>query len=135
MVSRLKIKGYSKSIISQVIKQLKEYNYLNDRDFSLAYADSCLCKNWGPRRIDFKLKELGIKSDLRKQVLSKINYQEKIKEVVKNKIESLGKFNLSKELILKKTVQYLTVKGFYSQQILKECQEFIANNEIFYEDE
>ncbi|MBN3039947.1 MAG: RecX family transcriptional regulator [Candidatus Omnitrophica bacterium] len=119
MKSRLKAKGYSSALRDKVIVYLLDYNYLNDKDFAESYVNSALDKGWGPRKIDYKLKTLGIAQDLRSSTLENIDCSSRLKEIVLNKLKSLKKRNpdISKKLLFEKTARFLAAKGFNYQDI------------------
>lgn len=88
IISRLKKKGYDSSLIEQIINYLQKNNYINDIEFTRLFTLSCQEKGWGPKRINFKLKKLGISEDLIEQVLKdKKIFQEKIKELIEQKLK------------------------------------------------
>ncbi len=53
-------KGYSKDIVWYCIDKLKEYNYIDDCEYSKRYIDS-LSKTQGKRMIEYKLMMKGVK--------------------------------------------------------------------------
>ena len=125
IISRLKKKGYKPPIISKVISYLQEYNYINDQEFTHNFVSFSLDKGWGPRRIDFNLKNLGISHELRKQALSgDISYKDKIRELVTNKLKIYKnrKEPFSKKVIYQKIVNFLVTKGFEYNEIFEQLE-------------
>jgi len=123
IVSRLKEKGYSLVISGKVISYLKENNYINDKEFTYLFVINALDKDWGPVRIDFNLKKLGISVRLRKQALKEnSDYSDRVRDIFKKKLEYYQKTkpNTSVVKIWQKIVMYLVRKGFDYATINKE---------------
>jgi len=121
--SRLKQKKYAPSVREQVLKYLEENNYLNDKEFAYSFAEYSFEKGWGPRRIDFKLKELGISPQLRKQVLDKdFAYNDRIREIIQSKLKyyKSSKPVLSAEKVWQKIAMHLARRGFDYSAISQE---------------
>lgn len=118
IISRLKEKGYSKLTAKKVLAYLKKHNYINDLEFSRLFADWYRQKGWGPRKIDFRLKELGIEAKLRKSALAAgRKYQDKIKEIIEKKAEGA---RIQEPKIKAKIIRYLTARGFDHQDIYQQ---------------
>ncbi|UCC94851.1 MAG: RecX family transcriptional regulator [Candidatus Omnitrophota bacterium] len=116
IVFRLKKKKFSSSLIEKVISRLEEYNYINDSEFARLFASSCQTKGWGPKKILFALKRLGISSELVEQVLKDKSYREKMREMIEKKIV---RYKGSKG-VYQKLLRYLGKKGFDYQEIIQE---------------
>ena len=95
--SRLKDKGYSSGVIEQTINYLEENNYINDESFVAAFVVYSQDKGWGPRRIDFNLKKLGVSAELREKALKAAagNYQENIREIIKQRLAQYKKSGIN----------------------------------------
>jgi regulatory protein len=113
IISRLKRKKYSISLIEKVVNYLQENNYLNDEDFTRLFVAWSLEKGWGPKRIDFSLKELGIPLKLRQASINKIDCRQVIREIIK----------LKKPINLK-VIRSLEAKGFDPEDIVAEVERF-----------
>lgn len=118
---RLKKREYSLSIIKNVIKSLKSYNYINDQDFVELYINDSLEKGWGPIRVNVNLKKIGISQELRKEAVKKIEEKsdQSIKRLIERKIYFLNKNkpNLKSKKKKEKLIRFLTNKGFYYKDI------------------
>ncbi|MCK4912467.1 MAG: RecX family transcriptional regulator [Candidatus Omnitrophica bacterium] len=115
IVSRLKEKGYAPAIRERVVVCLEENNYIDDKKFVHLFTSHSLDKGWGPIRIDFNLKKLGISSQLRKQVLSgNFSFSDKVKEIIEEKLEYYQKVKpfASMPKIWQKIIMHLVRKGF-----------------------
>lgn len=124
IISRLKIKGYNPSIQKEVINYLKEYNYINDRDFTGSFVVQSLEKGWGPRRIDYKLKKFGIGLELRKKALEGIEHKERIKVLIEGNISFyVSQENISQKKIYQRIIRSLTAKGFDYNDIFQVLEE------------
>lgn len=64
VIKYLKDKGYEEEIITEVIKQLKEYHYIDDMEFSLMYFRYGFEKERGVSRIKRELSEKGVTSEI-----------------------------------------------------------------------
>ena len=117
IISRLKRKKYSISLIEKVVNYLQENNYLNDEDFTRLFVAWSLEKGWGPKRIDFNLKELGIPLKLREVSLGKIDYRQVIRETIK-----------LKKAISSKFIRSLEAKGFDPEDITAEVERFKSDD-------
>ncbi len=120
IISRLRRKGYGLALSKKVVAHLKENNYLDDEDFTSLFIAGALEQGWGPRRIDFKLKQLGIGSKLRQSGLVGLNYGKKIQELIKKRIK--GKHSWSK------IIRFLAARGFDHRDISQEMAKFKENN-------
>ncbi len=115
IVSRLKNKGYAPATRERIVDYLEENNYINDRKFTHFFVSYSLEKGWGPVRIDFNLKELGISEALRKQVLERdFAYNDRVREIIERKLEHYKrrKPSLAAAKISRKIVMHLVRKGF-----------------------
>ena len=128
--SRLKQKEYGLSVRKQVLNYLEENNYINDEDFVRIFSVCSIEKGWGPRRIDFNLKKLGIPSSLRKQALAQNKIDtDRIREIIERKI---GHYKSKRPIIppnkiWQKIVAHLVAKGFEYNDIFRELQRLGVN--------
>jgi regulatory protein len=60
VVKRLEADGYPPAIINYVIKRMVQYRYINDGEFSAAYAASRLRQGYGRFRVRQELRRKGI---------------------------------------------------------------------------
>jgi len=102
-------KGYSEEIAWYCVDKLKEYDYVNDEEFSKRYIES-VSKNQGKRLVEYKLMMKGVrKEDIEKAYgHAVVNANENAKNV-------LDKYLRNKELNkenLVKAYRYLISKGF-----------------------
>ena len=65
MKERLKRKGFSERIIARVINDLKEFNYLNDREFSRMFVETRFSTNpCGWKLIEQELMKRGVEEGI-----------------------------------------------------------------------
>ena len=130
IVSRLKQKGYAPKIREEIVDYLEENNYINDKDFAYLFVDSSVGRGWGPIRINFNLKKLGISSQLRKRALGRnFAYNDRIREIIQRKLEhyKARKPAIPAPKIWQKIVMELARKGFDYKVINQELDNLGAD--------
>ncbi|MET0636330.1 MAG: regulatory protein RecX [Chitinophagaceae bacterium] len=103
-----------------IIATLIEQDYLNEERFVKAYAGGRFrMKGWGRIRICYELKQRKISEYLIKKAMAEIpeeDYLQKMEKLITDKYDSLGSDG---HLIRrKKTVDYMTGKGFESNLVI-----------------
>ena len=117
--NKLYKKGYDDIIISDVLKKLKEYNFIDDNKYAQSYVNSCLTyKKYGKNKIIYMLKQRGISSS----IISNLNFNndlefETAKNVFYKKLSSLDKYDNNKKK--EKLYRHLSSKGYSSEVIMK----------------
>ena len=117
--NKLYKKGYDDIIISDVLKKLKEYNFIDDNKYAQSYVNSCLTyKKYGKNKIIYMLKQKGISSS----IISNLNFNndlefETAKNVFYKKLSSLDKYDNNKKK--EKLYRHLSSKGYSSEVIMK----------------
>ncbi|MFA6295936.1 MAG: regulatory protein RecX [Patescibacteria group bacterium] len=124
---KLKKKNCQPEIITQVIKYLKDKNYLNDNEYGKTFLEFELKNRPCGRMLCYKkLVKKGISKDLASQVLDENYPDEKEIELAKiladKKMREL-KFK-DKKTIYRKLGYYLNSKGFSSTTILEIIENF-----------
>ena len=102
-------KGYEEDVVWQVIDKLKEYNYINDCEYSKRYIES-VSKNQGKKLIEYKLMMKGVKKQDIETIFDDCEID--LKESAKNVAE---KYLKNKEFTKEnkaKTYRYLIGRGF-----------------------
>jgi len=130
IVQRLKKKKYSLAVIRQTIQYLKKNRYINDQEFVRAFTASAIEKGWGPRKIDFRLKALGIGSNLRRQLkFLEFDFSQKLQEMVKERADYLKKQepSLPAKKICQKVMRFSLSRGFSQQEIWQELDRLEVN--------
>ncbi len=109
IIERLKSKNYTESLIAKVVSFLEEYDFIDDKAFAPLFVNSCMAKSWGPKRIRYALKKLGVDEELIKQSLPD---KEATKEVLKELAEKKVAYYKGKKNSYPKTVNALLRKGY-----------------------
>lgn len=116
---RLKHKGYSTPLIEEVLNYLIQHQYLDDDVFARMFANSCLIKGWGQRKIDFALKRLGVQESIRKNALpEKSAVRKRLREI----IEKITVRYRNKKNAYHKIISYLLRRGFNYSDIVSELE-------------
>ncbi|UCG35179.1 MAG: regulatory protein RecX [Candidatus Omnitrophota bacterium] len=123
IIDRLKRKGYPPSSTDKVIAYLQEYNYLNDEEFARMFVSSSLEKGWGPRRIKFEFKKLGVGPKIFERFLATRDFKDKKKEKIHQLIERKIQFYKGKKNSTQKIIRFLVGKGFEYDEIFKALDE------------
>jgi regulatory protein len=117
--TKLSRKKFEKSDVEEVLDDLVEQKYLNDRDFAQAYAQNLIkYKTFGYYGLKMKLKQRGINNTIIEEVLAEELSIEQEKKIAEKAISKSSK----KEKI--KLMQMLSRKGFRSQAIAETVGEF-----------
>ena len=114
-------KGYSEEVAWYCVDKLKEYDYINDVEYSKRYIEST-SKNQGNRLVEYKLMMKGVKKeDIQNAYLeADVDGNENAKNVA---IKYLKNKEITKENIAK-TYRYLIGKGFSYEQANYALSEF-----------
>lgn len=106
--------GVNKTDYDEMIKELVEENFLDERRFALAFATGKFkMKQWGRRKIQYVLKEKMVSDENIQKALGQIHEDEYTKTLTKLAKEKYS--SLKNEQWLnrkKKTLDYLVQKGF-----------------------
>ena len=130
VIAGLLKKGYSQRLAQKVLRYLEENNLVNDNEFSKNYVFWAVDKGWGPRKIEFNLKKLGLDKNQYQDFLDKSDYSTSILELANKKYLTLKNKDISKALIQKRIIRYLAGRGFEYSQIFQELESFF-NQSIF----
>ena len=106
-------KGYSEEVAWYCVDKLKEYDYINDVEYSKRYIEST-SKNQGNRLIEYKLMMKGVKKeDIQNAYLeTDVDGNENAKNVAEKYLKNK---EITKENIVK-AYRYLIGKGFSYEQ-------------------
>ncbi|MCF7907982.1 MAG: RecX family transcriptional regulator [Candidatus Omnitrophica bacterium] len=119
LVRRLKEKKYSGSVVKQTVQYLEKNNYIDDKEFARLFILSAIEKGWGPRKVDFRLKQLGVSYDLRKPTPTlNTAFNNKLSQIVEERVTCLKKQKppLSSKKISQKVMRLVLSRGFnYSE--------------------
>lgn len=102
-------KGYPEETVYKVIDKLKEYNYINDKDYSVKYIEST-AKSQGQKLLAYKLMNKGVKKSDIENALDETQIDFKQNALILAKKHAKNKEITIKQL--QKTYRYLINKGF-----------------------
>jgi regulatory protein len=115
---RLKQKEFENDTIDEVIRELLEYKYLNDKEFAEAYINDRI--NFNPRGsflVKKELREKGVAENIIDEKIKKLFPEEKeielAKKATEKKLATLSK-DLEKNKIYQKIGSHLQAKGYRS---------------------
>ena len=122
---RLIKKGYLSEIILEVIKKLKSYGYVDDKDYSERYVSTY--KNYkGKKLLEVELKRKGVKE---KDVVETLNSIENEYETALKIAEKYVKNKTQDIKTMQKCYKYLLSKGFTYEDSLKASKTAISVDE------
>ncbi|MEI8348784.1 MAG: regulatory protein RecX [Candidatus Omnitrophota bacterium] len=116
---RLKRKGYSPSLIENVLQYLLAHQYLDDGAFAHMFVASCLAKGWGARRIDFALKQLGVAESIRKEAQPG---KDEVRKSLREIIQKRSSRPRNSKNAYQKLVRHLLTRGFNYADIVSELE-------------
>jgi regulatory protein len=120
IVSRLKRKKYSSTLIKKVLDYLEEYRYINDAEFAKAFVAQGVAKGYGKRRLECALKKLGVSKETSGPFLkSEAADKTTIREIIAKKI----KYYSGKKNVAAKIMRHLLMRGFEYADVIKEIQD------------
>ncbi|MCK4891728.1 MAG: regulatory protein RecX [Candidatus Pacebacteria bacterium] len=129
VTERLKKKGFKENIIKEILKELKNYKYLNDEQFAESYInDRMNFRPCGRFLIMKELRERGIvKNIINKKIEELLSVEieiESAKRLARKKIRAVS-CKTDKNKINQKTKSYLQSRG-YAFDIISQ----VINNEM-----
>ena len=124
--SKLWGKDYNKRLIDEILEQLVAGNYLNDKEFAIAFVEEKLsAKKWSERRLKGELIKKGIKPDIISEVLrQKVSTTENFDNAftaAEKKYKSLKKRNLEPRELKNKISAFLLSRGFDYETVKEVC--------------
>ncbi len=107
-------KGYSEEIAWYCIDKLKEYNYVDDKEYSKRFIEST-AKNQGKRLSAYKLMQKGVKKEDIESAYEQADIDENQNALLL--AEKYLKNKIIDEQVLAKAYRYLIGKGFNYDQV------------------
>ena len=107
-------KGYTEEIAWSCIDKLKEYNYIDDKEYSKRFIEST-AKNQGKRLIAYKLMQKGVRKEDIESAYAQTDIDES--QNVRILAEKYLKNKQIDEQTLAKAYRYLIGKGFSYDQV------------------
>ena len=117
-------KGYSEELAYQVVDKLKEYGYIDDKEYSKRYIEST-CKTQGKRLAEYKLMAKGVKKEDIQSAYeqSDVEYEKTAKILAEKHLRNK---EITKENLMK-TYRYLIGRGFSYEQADYALKQFKEN--------
>lgn len=129
---KLILKGYDENSINKSIEFLKEYNFINDSNYTKAFINDKL-KSQGSQKIKYSLIQKGISIDNIDEELSNLNKENEKSiaiNIAKKKLDIIKKKETDNYKISGKLYRYLISKG-YEYDVTKEVVKKIMSLDEF----
>lgn len=129
VIEKLKEKGYGDNAINRSIEFLKEYNFINDINYTKAYINDKL-NSFGSQKIKYTLIQKGISKEIVEEALADSNKDNERKtafNLAKKKLDIIRKKENDNYKISGKLYRYLISKGYgydIVNEIVKEVTSF-----------
>lgn len=114
MQKRLMEKGFDSDSINIVISFLKEYNFINDNNYTKMYVKDKMASQ-GKQKIKYSLIRKGISSDIIDNVIEEISVDDEKEvafELAKKKYKSLLRSEKDRYKLWNKLCRYLVGRGY-----------------------
>jgi regulatory protein len=114
MRDKLRLKGYEDNSINKSIEFLKEYNFLNDRNYTKAFISDKL-NSVGSQKIKYTLIQKGIAKEIIDEELCKLDHDNEKNaafNIAKKKFDIIKKKENDNYKISGKLYRYLISKGY-----------------------
>lgn len=129
---KLKLKEYDDNSIEKSIKFLKEYNFINDNNYTKAFINDKL-KTMGSQKIKYSLIQKGVSKEIIENELSNLNKENEkdtALNIAKKKLISIRKKENDNYKISGKLYRYLISKGYESDVIGDVVKEVMSSEEL-----
>lgn len=129
IIEKLKEKGYGDNAINKSIEFLKEYNFIDDINYTKAYINDKL-NSFGSQKIKYALIQKGISKEIVEEALADSNKDNERKtafNLAKKKLDIIRKRENDKYTISGKLYRYLISKGYgydIVNEVVKEVTSF-----------
>lgn len=123
-------KGYDEDVITSAITKLKEYNFIEDKQYAAAFINTMKAKKPVSRReIEYKLSHKGINREIIEQVIDDAySYDQELEAAMKLVEKYYKKYkDYDENKITYKVKSAIYQKGFNSEIIEEAIREFNSN--------
>lgn len=125
-------KDYEQKLIDEVIEDLQNKGYLDDKEFIRAFvAEKSKAKNWSSKKIKSELIKRGLASKIIDETLNSQPIEaddENAMKLAKKKYEVLIRKNLEPKELRNKLSTYLFSKGFDYEMIKGVCDKLMRDD-------
>lgn len=110
-------KSYEKNLVEDVLNELEQKKYLDDREFALQFAaEKSGNKKWSRKKIYSELIKKNIASDLIQEILDEVineelNYKNAF-AIAQRKMETLRSRNKDDKVVKEKLTVFLKMRGY-----------------------
>lgn len=129
---KLSLKGYDDHIIKRTINFLREYNLLNDNNYTKMYVKD-RARSQGKKKIKYTLIQKGIDENIIEEELEKLDKDEirdTVQEMALKKYRVLSKRENDSYKLSQKLYRFLMGKG-YDYDLIKDVVKSIIKSEDF----
>lgn len=130
---KLKLKGYEDNAIDKSIEFLKEYNFVNDNNYTKAFISYKL-KSEGSQKIKYSLIKKGISKEIIDEELSNLNKENEkdtATTIAKKKLAIIKKKENDNYKISSKLYRYLISKGYAYDVTNDVVKEIMSLDELY----
>ncbi len=125
--NKMRDKGFLTEASDEVVSFLKEYGYINDRQFAKSYiSDSIRLRKKGKRLIRMELLQKGIEEELISELLDGLETDEALDSLIEKKARSL---DLSDKRNIKKIFDFCARRGYPYDEIRQAVNRFAELDE------
>jgi len=132
---KLAKKGYTKSIINDVIEQLQQKQLLNDHEFAKAFViEKFEKKKSGAVKIKSELMKKGIDRQVIEIVISGLDQtqsESNAYELISKKLKQIQRKETDKRKIKQKLYSYLSSKGYKYDIIINSINKLNLDSDVF----
>lgn len=132
MRDKLKVKGYDEESINKSIEFLKEYNYINDKNYAKAFIND-RSKSMGSQKIKYSLINKGISKEIIDEELLNLNKENEKKialDIAKKKLIMIKKKENDNYKISGKLYRYLISKGYENAIVTEILRDVMALDDL-----
>ncbi len=128
LADRLRRKGFNEDVIDNVIAEMQDLGYVDDKKYAMHFAQlRATCNKFGPYRIRIELEKRGISKDMAEDTVMRI-FQEGREEA--NALEVAKQWIARKgiddrEKALRRLYAYLARRGFAPDIVRKTIREVL----------
>ncbi|MBQ4630533.1 MAG: regulatory protein RecX [Clostridia bacterium] len=105
-------KGFDDAVTVQVIEEMSNLGYIDDYEYATLFLEHCRQKMWGEKKIRYEMKQKGIDESVISEILSDLDSEDDIEEMVKLIISKYGTEDLSDMKTKAKITRYFASRGF-----------------------